>query len=127
MIDGLWVGEWFSNVSNVHISSGVIGFREGKIFGGNDRVYIIGDFIADANQLDGNLHITHYAGEPLGIFGLIDVDQTEEMEITGDCLGDKIKLEGTMKNNRKLRVYGLLQKKAGGDIFYLTENERVSG
>jgi hypothetical protein len=127
MLDGLWVGEWFSNVSNIHISSGVIVFREGKVFGGNDRVYITGDFNSADNRFDADIGITYYAGEPLGIFGLIDVNQTEHMLITGHCSGDEIKLEGTMKSDRKVRLYGLLHKKAGGEIFYLTEYERVSG
>ena len=87
MLDGLWVGEWHSNVNNIRVSTGVLVFRQGKIFGGNDRVYVTGEFNSAGDRFDGNLQFTYYAGEPLGIFGLIDVDQTEEVLITGHCSG----------------------------------------
>lgn len=117
MLDGLWVGEWVSNVLNVQMGSGVLIFRQGKILGGNDRVYFIGDYSSDGNRIEGNLRLSYYAGEPLGIFGLIDVNQSEDMFITGDLSGDILKIEGTMKSNSKLRVNGFLLKKAGGEIF----------
>lgn len=117
MLDGLWVGEWHSNVNNIRVSTGVLVFRQGKIFGGNDRLYFIGDFNSVDNRFDGNLQITYYAGDPLGIFGLIDVNQTEGMLITGHFSEDEIKLEGTLKSNRKLKLLGILHKKAGSDIF----------
>lgn len=117
MLDGLWVGEWHSNVLNIRISTGVLVFRQGKVFGGNDRVYIIGNFNSVGNRIDGNLQITYYAGEPLGIFGLIDVNQAEGILITGHCSGDEIQLEGTLKSNSKLKLQGVLRKNAGREIF----------
>ena len=117
MLDGLWVGEWQSNVNNIQVSTGVLVIRQGKLFGGNDRVYIIGDFNSVGDRFDGNLQITYYAGEPLGIFGLIDVNQAEGMLITGHCSGDEIQLEGTLKNDSKLKLQGVLHKKAGREIF----------
>jgi hypothetical protein len=116
-LDGLWVGEWQSNVNNIRVGTGVLIFHQGKIFGGNDRVYIIGEFNLADDQFYGNLNITYYAGEPLGIFGLIDVEQTEEILIEGHCSGDEINFEGTLKRDRMLQVLGALHKKAGGEIF----------
>jgi len=116
-LDGLWVGEWHSNVNNIRVSTGVLIFHQGKIFGGTDRVYIIGEFNPAGDQFDGNLNITYYAGEPLGIFGLIDVDQTEEVLIEGRCSGDEINFEGTLTRDCMLRVLGTLRKKAGEEIF----------
>ena len=116
-LDGLWVGEWHSNVNNIRVSTGVLIFRQGKIFGGTDRVYIIGEFNPAGDRFDGNLKIIYYAGEPLGIFGLIDVEQTEEILIEGHCSGDEINFEGTLKRDRMLQVLGTLHKKAGGEIF----------
>jgi hypothetical protein len=117
LLDGLWVGEWHSNVNNIRVGTGVLVFRQGKIFGGNDRVYIIGEIKAADDRFDGNLHITYYAGEPLGIFGLIDVDQTEEVLVTGRCSGDEINFEGTLKRDHILRMQGTLHKKAGEEMF----------
>ena len=117
MLDGLWVGEWHSNVNNIQVSTGVLFIRQGKVFGGNDRVYFIGDFNLAGNKFEGNIEITYYAGEPLGIFGLIDVNQAEGLIITGNCSGDEIELEGTLKSNIKLKLQGILHKKAGKEIF----------
>jgi len=117
LLDGLWVGEWHSNVNNIRVSTGVLIFRQGKVFGGNDRIYVIGDFNPAGNRFDGNLQFTYYGGEPLGIFGLIDLNQTESVAITGHFSGDELKLEGTLKSNRKLMMHGTLHKKAGGEIF----------
>jgi len=117
MLDGLWVGEWKSNVNNIQVSTGVLVLRQGKVFGGNDRVYITGDFNSSGDRINGNLQITYYAGEPLGIFGLIDVNQAEGMFITGHCSGDEIQLEGTLASNSKLKLLGVLRKKAGWELF----------
>ena len=117
-LDGLWVGEWHSNVNNIRVSTGVLVFRQGKIFGGNDRVYITGTFTPAGDRFDGSLNITYYAGEPLGIFGLIDVDQTEEVQLAGHCSGDEINFEGTLTRDHMLKVLGTLHKKAGAEIFY---------
>jgi hypothetical protein len=117
LLDGLWVGEWHSNVNNIRVSTGVLVFRQGKIFGGTDRVYIIGEFNTAGDRFDGNLKITYYAGEPLGIFGLIDVNQAGEVHITGRCSGDEINFEGTVKRDPLLRMQGTLHKKAGEEIF----------
>jgi hypothetical protein len=39
------------------------------------------------------------------------------MFVTGHVSGDEIKLEGTLKSNRKLKLLGKLHKKAGWEIF----------
>jgi len=117
MIDGLWVGEWHSNVNNIRVGTGVVVFHSGKAFGGNDRFYFIGDYNQDDNRFEGNLQFTYFAGEPLSIFGLTDMDQAEGMLITGHVSGDEMKLEGTLKSDRMLRLQGILHKKAGVEIF----------
>jgi len=117
MFDGLWVGEWRSNVNDIRISSGVLVFRKGKIFGGNDRVYFTGHFDAEGDRFHGTIQATYYAGEPLGIFGLITVDQAEDMSITGSISGDELTLEGTLLSNRKMKLHGLLHRKAAAEIF----------
>ena len=117
MIDGLWVGEWHSNVNNIRVGTGVVVFHSGKVFGGNDRFYFIGDYNQGDNRFEGNLQFTYFAGEPLSIFGLTDMDQAEGMLITGHVSGDEMKLEGTLKSDRMLRLQGILHKKAGVEIF----------
>jgi hypothetical protein len=117
MLDGLWVGEWHSNVNNIRVGTGVVVFRQGKVFGGNDRFYYIGDYNLDGNRFVGNLRFTYYGGEPLSVFGFTDIDQAEDMSITGQFSGDDIKVEGTLMSNRKLKLHGKLHKKAGWEIF----------
>ncbi len=117
MLEGLWVGEWQSNVNNIRVGTGVVVIRQGKFFGGNDRFYYIGDYNSAGNRFEGNLQFTYYGGEPLSIFGLTDIDQTELMLIIGHVSGDEIELEGTLKSNPKLKMHGILHKKAGGEIF----------
>jgi hypothetical protein len=95
----------------------VLVFRQGKVFGGNDRVYITGDFHSSGDRIDGNLQITYYAGDPLGIFGLIDVNQAEGMLISGHCSEDEIQVKGTLERNSQLILQGVLLKKAGREIF----------
>ncbi len=118
MIDGLWVGKWATNISNgIRPGTVVLVFRQGKIFGGNDRVYYIGNFASESDRFHGNLQVSYYAAEPLGIFGLLASDQAEAISITGHLSGDEIKLEGILKSIRKVKVHGLLERKAGCEIF----------
>jgi hypothetical protein len=117
MFDGLWTGEWRSNINNLQFGTGVVIFRQGKVFGGNDRFYFVGTYHSTGNCFDGNLNVTYHAGEPLGIFGLADINQSEDMAITGQLTGDEIKLEGTLQSNRKLKLQGRLQKQAGPELF----------
>jgi hypothetical protein len=117
MLDGLWVGEWLSNINSIRAGSGVLIFCQGKIFGGNDRVYYTGNFASEGDQFYGNIQVTYYAGEPLGIFGLMTADQPEDILIAGRISGDEITLEGILKSNRKTKSSGFLKKKAGSEIF----------
>ena len=61
--------------------------------------------------------MSDHGGEPLGIFGLLVFDQPEVISITGHISGDEITLEGILKSNRKVTVHGLLNRKAGAEIF----------
>jgi hypothetical protein len=117
MFDGLWTGEWRSNVNNLQVGTGVIIFRQGKVYGGNDRFYFFGTFNSAGNRFDGDFKVTYYAGDPLSIFGLVDINQSDSLSVIGKLTGDQIELEGTLKSNRILKLRGMLHKQAGGEIF----------
>jgi len=117
MIEGLWTGEWRSNVSNISVGAGVVIFRQGKVFGGNDRFYSKGTYRLVGAEVEGEIESRYFAGDPLTIFGLADVDQAETLLFRGELQGDQIKLEGWVRSNPKLKLQGLLQRKAGPEIF----------
>ncbi len=117
MLDGLWTGEWRSNVDNLRLGTGVVIFRNGKVYGGNDRFYFAGTFDSAGNRFEGSLKVTYYAGDPLSIFGLVDINQSESLLIAGRQTGDEIELEGTLQSNLKLKLKGRLHKQAGEELF----------
>jgi len=116
MLDGLWTGEWRSNINNLQIGTGVVIFRHGKVYGGNDRFYFFGTYNSAGNRFTGDLKVTYYAGDPLSIFGLVDIHQSESVAITGLQSDDQIELEGTLQSNRKLKLQGRLHKQAGEEL-----------
>ncbi len=111
MIEGLWTGEWRSNVSNISVGAGVVIFRQGKVFGGNDRFYSKGTYRLSGANIEGEIESRYFAGDPA------DVDQAETLLFTGELQGDQVKLEGWVRGNPKLKFQGLLHKKMGAEIF----------
>jgi len=117
MIEGLWTGEWRSNVSNISVGAGVVIFRQGKVFGGNDRFYSKGTYRLSGTVIEGEIESRYFAGDPLTIFGLADVDQAETLLFKGELQGAKIRLEGWVRSNPRLKFQGFLERRAGPEIF----------
>ena len=68
MIQGLWSVEFASSAG--YEGAGVIVFESGRLFGGDSRCFYLGDYsMGPDHQLFARIRVTHYAGEPLPIFG----------------------------------------------------------
>jgi len=117
MIDGLWTGEWRSNVSNISVGAGVVIFRQGKVFGGSDRFFNKGTYRLTDDRVEGEIESRYFAGDPISIFGLVDIDQSETLLFSGKVQGDQIEIEGEVRSNPKLKIHGVLQRRAGPEIF----------
>lgn len=67
MIEGLWTIKFASNLQ--YQSAGVIVFETGKIFGGDNQYYYIGDYEIANGFLKAKAKITSHVTNPLSIFG----------------------------------------------------------
>jgi len=112
MIDGLWTSVAQSNVSNIHQRSAVLVFREGKIFGGNSISYLQGDYALQGSQVTGEFVGTHYYGEPITLFGLVEPGESNRMRFTATVAGDLMHGEGYLVDHPKLRVKFTLTRRA---------------
>jgi hypothetical protein len=67
MIEALWTVEFISNQGN--IGAGVVIFETNRIFGGDVSYYYLGNYEIKDDIINAKVKVTHYAHEPLSIFG----------------------------------------------------------
>jgi len=105
MLDGLWTAITSANITNIDKRPSVIVFREGKIFGGNSTVYFVGDYSIKGDHLFGGLTTTHYAGDPITLFGLVSVGESSQLRFEGKIESNKIAANGYLVDNPKLQFH----------------------
>lgn len=109
MIDGLWTGEWKSNVSHIeNHTAGVFILDSGKISGGNTKFYYLGSYEIIGNEIKGEMEFTHFSGDPIGILGLF---KNGLLTFKGQFSDSEMKFVITMKESATVRIIGVLIKR----------------
>lgn len=80
-IDGLWSVEFAT--SEGRSGAGVLVFADGRVLGGDQRYYLVGDYRVEAGELHGRLVATHYAGDSHPALG---AGAAAELELAGRLL-----------------------------------------
>jgi hypothetical protein len=109
MIEGLWTGEWRSNVTNIgNHGAGTFLLANGKIYGGNTGHYYMGSYQQEGSGLKGEFCFQHYSGDPLGILGY----STDGVLIfKGDVQQNEIIITMQLKGLASVRLTGVLTKR----------------
>lgn len=117
MIAGLWTGVFKSNTSNISQGVGVFAFQKGRIQGGNQINYFLGDYEVSDDLVKGSFTSIHYAGDPIGIFGLIPKDDKTRIEFEAKITGETMTFVGRIPTMPTLRITGELTRRKGSEIF----------
>jgi len=109
MTEGLWTGEWRSNITNIeNHGAGTFLFADGIVHGGNTSYYYVGSYEKKENALNGEFRFSHYSGDPIGILGYA----TEgTLVFHGDIVGNLMTVEMKLKDLPSVRLTGVLTKR----------------
>jgi hypothetical protein len=67
MLEGLWTLQFISNLKNE--GSGVLIFKDNKVFGGDNQYYYLGQYEIKNEVLNGIIEIKSHIDNPISIFG----------------------------------------------------------
>jgi len=125
MTEGLWTGEWRSNITNIeNHGAGTFLFADGSIHGGNTGYYYVGRYQKEGDALSGEFNFRHYSGEPISILGYA----TEGVLVfNGVIEGSRMTVTMQLKDLPTVRLTGVLNKRMelGDDLqssFRILEN-----
>lgn len=94
MIEALWSVVFVASQNQV--GSGVAVLETGRILGGDAQYYYVGTYSIEGGEMTAFVTITHFAGEPLSVFG---PSTRHELVLNGKTSHDKFILTGTTKGN----------------------------
>ena len=91
MLEALWSIEFFSGTGG--FGSGVVVLETGRVLGGDAQYFYIGSYVVDNHKINATVKITHYAGQPITVFG-----QASEVTInlTGTPAPDSFEVIGSV-------------------------------
>lgn len=99
MLEALWSIEFLSNVGG--FGSGVVVLETGRILGGDAQYFYVGSYSVENHTIKATVKITHYAGQPLSVFG-----QANEvtLNLTGVPANDTFEVAGSVAGNPGLNI-----------------------
>ena len=112
MLNGLWTAIVNANVSNIDQRPSVYVLNDGKMYGGNSTGYIMGDYSIDGNSISGEFTVTHYSGDPITVFGLVEQGETNCFQHEGRFGGGRIEIKASHADNPKIQLRIELTKRA---------------
>jgi len=109
MTEGLWTGEWRSNITNIeNHGAGTFLFADGVVHGGDTGYFYVGSYQKKGHELQGEFHFQHYSGDPIGILGYA----TEGILVfEGVILRNQMTIEMKLKDLPTVRLTGVLTKR----------------
>ncbi len=107
MLEALWSIEFISNL-NI-FGSGVVIFETGRIFGGDTRYYYTGWYEVKNGNLQGELDVVNYNGEPWSVFGTMD---RFSLILSGNPSEKRFDIGGSMKEDPSKEILIRLIKRA---------------
>jgi len=107
MLEALWSVEFVSNL-NI-FGSGVVIFETGRIFGGDAQYYYTGRYEVKNGNLEGELEVVNYSGEPWSVFGTLE---KFSLVLSGQPNQDTFDIKGALKGDPSKEILIRLTKRA---------------
>ncbi|MCH8098263.1 MAG: hypothetical protein IID53_14440 [Proteobacteria bacterium] len=107
MWEALWSIQFESGAG--YVGAGVIVLETERLFGGDGQYFYLGKYEIHGKQISAEITVTHYAGQPLSVFG---TDQKFDMHLSGTLRGDTIKGVGTRVDDPKRSIRAILTRRA---------------
>ena len=101
MIEALWSVEFISDMDV--IGAGVIVLETERILGGDSKYFYVGNYEVRHQELEAEIEVTHYSGEPYSIFG---PEVNFRVKITGEIGTDVMEGQGHRVDNPQ-RKFGV--------------------
>lgn len=99
MVEALWSVEFISTQGDM--GAGVIVLETRRIFGGDSRYFYVGSYEVKNQELEAEIEVTHYSGEPYSIFG---PEKNFRIKITGEIGKDVMMGQGHRVDNPQLKL-----------------------
>ena len=96
-LEALWTVTFgtMEGPNQIRIGAGIVVFETGRIFGGDNKYYYIGNYKYDDsnNVIQGNVEVINYTGDKYSIFGELD---RFNLKINGNLEIPQMTLSGNM-------------------------------
>jgi hypothetical protein len=107
MLEALWSIEFVSNLGIY--GAGVIIFETGRVFGGDSQYFYVGTCEVKHDNLEAEINVTHYHGQPFSIFGPL---KKFKAKLTGKLQEPTMELNGFLLEDPNQRFIVRLIKRA---------------
>lgn len=107
MLEALWSVEFVSNVQGT--GAGVAVLETGRVLGGDGQYFYVGSYKVQNGQVQSQLKVTHYAGQPSSIFGPA---KEFNLQLTGTPNDLSFELHGHVVETPSLKIGIRLTRRA---------------
>jgi len=106
MFNGLWTIEFISTMNR--FGAGVLVLNDGRLLGGDNGYYYLGNYEVKDNNVQGNVDIIRFNKNIISVFG--DVDQFS-LTFAGQIKPDSIEAVASFGNTPDLKIRIICKKK----------------
>ena len=106
MFNGLWTIEFISTMNR--FGAGVLVLNNGRLLGGDNGYYYLGNYEVKDNNVQGNVDIIRFNKNIISVFG--DVDQFS-LTFAGQIKPDSIEAVASFGNTPDLKIRIICKKK----------------
>jgi len=106
MFNGLWTIEFISTMNR--FGAGVLVLDNGRLLGGDNGYYYLGNYEVKDNNIQGKVAITRFNKNIISVFG--DVDQFS-LSFAGQIKPDSVEAVASFDNKPDLKIRIICKKK----------------
>ena len=106
MFNGLWTIEFISTMNR--FGAGVLVLNNGRLLGGDNGYYYLGNYAVKDNNIRGKVAITRFNKNIISVFG--DVDQFS-LTFAGQIKPDSVEAVASFDNTPDLKIRIICNKK----------------
>jgi len=106
MLEALWTIEFGSYEA---FGAGVVVFETGRIFGGDNQYYYIGNYDVKNDTVEGEVEVTHYSGPGYSVFGRL---QKFHLKLSGKLQEPIMELQGFLIESPDKKIWVRCTKRA---------------
>lgn len=106
MFNGLWTIEFISTMNR--FGAGVLVLNNGRLLGGDNGYYYLGNYEVKDNNIQGKVAITRFNKNTISVFG--DVDQFS-LSFAGQIKQDSVEAVASFDNTSDLKIRIICKKK----------------